>query len=364
MTVTLIENTEALAQLCAQVQCSPWIALDTEFTRESTYYAKLGLVQIGTVDVLACVDPLAVDLTPLLDIIYDPARLKVLHAARQDLEVLYDIRRALPQPLFDTQIAAALLGYPDQVGYGALVESVTGVKLPKLHTRTDWEKRPLSPEQLRYAEDDVRYLRDVYHSLAADLERRQRGHWLAQECAALTDPALYRNDPERAYTRIKGGNALTPQAQPRLRALASWRERTAQQRDRPRGWILPDATLIDIARTAPQDAAALAAQALTPRQIESYGADILAALRAAGGEEQIWTEAQPPTPAEQELARAMTARVQAVAQAQAINPTTIATKRSIFALIREDGGPLTQGWRWEVVGKELAALAAAVETRG
>lgn len=366
MAVVLIQNPAALAQLCARLTNSAWLALDTEFMRESTYYARLCLLQLGTEELLACVDPLTVDLAPLLDILYNPSTLKILHAGRQDLEVLNDVRRLqtknddeaqVPCPLFDTQIAAALLGYPDQVGYAALVESIVGVKLPKLHTRTDWSVRPLSEEQLHYAEDDVRYLRDVYHKLDEELLRRGRREWLTEECVALADPALYRNDPATAYLRLKAAGTLDAAAQSRLKALAAWRERTAQTRDRPRGWILPDPALIEIARTSPKDIAALGSLSLTPKQIETHGEAILATLEQPGVLEKICDESVPPTTAEQNLARAMTAHVQAVATAEAISPTLIATKRAIFALIREGSGPLTRGWRWELIGQTLAGMA-------
>ncbi|MBI3897525.1 MAG: ribonuclease D [Gammaproteobacteria bacterium] len=355
----LIEEPQALSDFCARIRGSAWIAVDTEFTRERTYYARLGLLQLATDDIIACIDPLKVDLSPLLDVLYDPSMLKVLHAARQDLEVLYDQRKAVPQPLFDTQIAAALLGHPEQVGYAPLVETITGVKLPKLHTRTDWEARPLSSEQLHYAEDDVRYLRDVYRALDAELQRLDRLSWLAEECAALTDVMLYRNDPELAYQRLKGGGALDIEAQPRLQALAAWRERTAQTLDRPRGWIVPDNALMEIARLAPESSAVLArAPEMTPGRVDSFGTDILTALATTRSTkpERLWIDSRPPTPAEQTLARKLLARVGEIAQAHNIQPGIIATRRAIFALIRERSGPLTHGWRQQLVGNELLAL--------
>jgi ribonuclease D len=360
MSPLLIQDTDALADLCQRLQGHRWIALDTEFTRERTYYARLGLLQLATDDVIACVDPLAVDLTPLLDVLCDARLLKVLHAARQDLEVLHDLRKQVLAPVFDTQIAAALLGYPEQVGYATLVEAVTGVKLPKLHTRADWEKRPLGVEQLRYAEDDVRYLRDVYRKLEADLEQRGRLAWLTQECQALTDPRLYQNDPTLSYARMKPGHPLTPAGQARLKALAAWRERTAQVRDRPRGWVVADLSLIEIARRAPETLQDLERiPELTAKQIEAHGTDLIETARAAppgDNNDVLWSDPRAPTATEQEQARAMLARIEACAKAEGLQPGVIGGKRAVYALLRENAGPLSHGWRWDLVGKELVVL--------
>ncbi len=360
MEIHLVKDRAALAQLCDRLAPSPWVALDTEFTRESTYYARLGLLQVATEKVTACVDPLAVDLAPLLNLLYNPLTLKVIHAGRQDLEVLYDLRHQIPQPLFDTQIAAALLGYPTQIGYAALVEALIGVKLPKLHTPANWEARPLSEEQLRYASDDVLYLKEVYRKLDGQIRERGREGWLAEECAALADPALYRADPDTAYARLNPGRAVPPAAQPLLRSLAAWRERTAQTRDRPRSWIAADAVLIEIARQAPADRQSLERlPQISATFIQKHGGDILKLVEEMRGAppERVWPDARPPTAAEQDQARRMLDRVSAVAQAHQINPEIIATRRAVFALIRDRAGPLTRGWRYQLIGKELLATA-------
>ena len=208
----LIQEPASLAPLCEQLRDAPWLALDTEFMRTRTYYARLCLVQVATPDVIACIDPLALPtIEPLLEVIYAPHVLKVIHSARQDLEVFADIRGAPPAPVFDTQIAASLCGYDDQIGYGALVESITGHKLPKLHTRADWEARPLPPDQLHYAEDDVRYLRDVYALLVQKLEALGRTTWLAEECAARAQVHSFRapgSGSARRYPRCAASTGL------------------------------------------------------------------------------------------------------------------------------------------------------------
>ena len=209
MSESLIQNPTSLARVCESLQNQPWMALDTEFMRTNTYYARLCLVQVATPEIIACIDTIALPtIEPMLELIYSPKVLKVIHSARQDLEVFADMRGAPPAPVFDTQIAASLCGYDDQIGYGALVESITGHKLPKLHTRADWETRPLPPDQLHYAEDDVRYLRDVYQFLAQKLDDLGRTDWLREECATLTSPGLYRNDPREAFRRLKQGQSL------------------------------------------------------------------------------------------------------------------------------------------------------------
>jgi ribonuclease D len=359
MSYVLVEDTAALARVCADLATAPWVALDTEFTRERTFYARLGLLQLATEDAIACVDPLRVDLGPLLDVLYDPRLLKILHAGRQDLEVFHDLRGEVLAPVFDTQIAAALLGYADQIGYAALVEAITGVKLAKLHTRANWEARPLTEEQLRYAADDVAYLRDVYRALHARLAETGRLEWQAQECAALINPQLYRGDPETAHQRLGAGNRLNSGAQPLLKALAAWREHTAQTRDRPRAWIVADAVLFEIARAAPAGLDALRAlPGVTAAAVSTHGEEILRIVRAQrdAAPALIWPAPESATPAQQDLARRVLERVKALAAAQSVSPAVIATRRSVFELIRDRRGPLTEGWRRELIGAELLAM--------
>lgn len=359
MPTRLVTEPSALAELIAELAESPWIALDTEFTRVRTYYARLGLVQIATREEIGCVDPLALEIEPLLDALYAPRALKILHAARQDLEVLYDRRGAVPGPLFDTQVAAALVGYPEQIAYAALVETLTGVKLPKLHTRTDWEARPLSAEQLIYAQDDVRFLGALYEALASELDRRGRMAWLDEECAALADPTLYANDPARAYLRIKGGHLLPPAGQARLKRLAEWRERTAKARDLPRGWVAPDTVLIELARHPPTDRPALSrVRGVTPALVRTHGDALLELVRADGNPppEKLWIDPRPPTPEEQALLKRLQSRVEQAAADAGLAPAVVGGRRAILELMREGGGPLARGWRRTLVGHDLLSM--------
>lgn len=373
-----IQDPTSLARSCESLRTHAWLALDTEFMRTRTYYARLCLVQVATPEQIACIDTIALPtIEPLLEVIYSPHVLKVVHAARQDLEVLADICRTgayqcrgrqdaesdrgiPPAPVFDTQIAAALCGYDDQIGYGALVESITGHKLPKLHTRADWETRPLPPDQLHYAEDDVRYLRDVYQFLAQKLEELGRADWLREECAALTDPGLYRNDPRLAYRRLKQGQSLPLAAQMILRELAAWRELTAQQHNLPRGWVVADAALVETALAAPTTMEALgriAGAGGSPAR--KWGEDILQAVRRGLDlkAERLWEEPQRLDRRQQALYEQLQARVRAVAAEIKISATLIAPRRELLKLIAGDNSSgLARGWRRALIGEELLHL--------
>jgi len=239
-------NTESdLRALCEHFSGSAWLALDTEFMRTDTFYARLCLIQIACDEGIACIDPLALtDLGPLRELLYDPATVKVLHAAHQDLEILHDLYRIVPQPVFDTQLAAAMLGLGEQLGYAALVAEQHQVQLAKAHTRTDWAQRPLSAEQLDYAADDVRYLGPIYHTLRAALQDKGWLDWYREDAAALSDAARYINEPDEAWRRVGLAHTLNSGVElALLRALAAWRERRAQHANRPRKWIMDDALL-------------------------------------------------------------------------------------------------------------------------
>ncbi len=361
MSGIVIADTDELQALCARLVPAPWVALDTEFMRVDTYRARLCLLQLATPAFIVCVDPLALpNLTPLLDLLYAPAITKVLHAARQDLEVLADLRGAPPTAVFDTQIAAALTGYDDQLGYGALVEAVTGHKLAKLEARTDWAKRPLTAAQIQYAEDDVHYLRDVYLHLSARLRELGRESWLVEECAALTDPALYRSDPAEAWRRLGAGTSLAPAQQSVLVALASWREREAQTRNLPRGWVVPDAALVDLARQNPASTAALATiTELKPGAVRRDGAALLQVIADARATppQRWWDPPERLDPAQMTLLKQLTTVVQQRARDAGVSATLVAPRRELLRLLRGDvSGALLRGWRRGFIGEELLAL--------
>lgn len=247
-----IDDNTALQTLCADLAGCQWLAVDTEFERVNTYYPEWCLLQLANADVIAVVDPLAInDLEPLYGLLYAPSITKVFHAARQDLELFYHIKRKLPAPLFDTQIAAALLGYDAQIGYANLVQEVLGVELGKTQARTDWKRRPLHRNQLRYAADDVIYLAKMYQILRPRLLESAQIAVLEEAVRALQNSELYEPDPQSMWKKIKESRRMEGDSLLLLQRLAAWRELTARTENRPRKWVLPDHTLVAIARLQP-----------------------------------------------------------------------------------------------------------------
>lgn len=365
MTSSLVADTDSLATACSSLGTHVRVALDTEFVRERTYVAELALVQLCAGDGVHLVDPLArMELAPLVELLGDPGRVKVLHAGRQDVEVLLPMLGAPLAPVLDTQVAAALLGLPPQVGYADLVSREFGVKLEKGQARTDWSRRPLSAAQLEYAADDVRWLLPLAERLQERLAARGRAEWLVEDCAALADPRLYRVDPAEAWQRFKGIESLRPVEQQRLRALARWREERAQRRNLPRAWVLADDAAREIARVAPRDLAALRSLGVMPDgAVAKLGPEILDTLAAAArgsleGIEQRFDAR--PTPEEQALAKRLGDRLRSVAAEVEIAPEVLATQRDLRRLVRGDRDvPPLRGWRRAVIGEPLLALLEA-----
>lgn len=251
----LITNSASLAAFCASIADAPFITVDTEFMRESTYYPELCLVQVATSPEKAvAIDPLApgIDLKPLLDLLVEREdMLKVFHAGGQDVEIIYNMTGKTPHPIFDTQIGAMALAQAEQLGYSNLVESWLGISLDKGARFTDWSRRPLDKRQLDYAIADVTHLAKIFPMMLDELKKTDRGHWLDEEMERLADPSNYANDPDQAWQRIKV-QSKKPDMLGRLRALAAWREREAQSKDLPRGRIVKDETLADIAVHPPR----------------------------------------------------------------------------------------------------------------
>lgn len=355
----MITDRAALEQLAQRLQQAPAIALDTEFLRERTYRAELCLLQIADAQGALCVDPLAVpDLTPLRDALGSAATEKVMHACRQDIEVLLPAA-GLVMPVFDTQIAAALTGMPAQIGYAELVRRVTGRELSKAHTRTDWSRRPLSGEQLDYALDDVRYLLPVREHLVAELTRLGRMSWLAQELAGLQDPGDYSVDPEQAWQRVRSLKGLDADRARLAQSLAAWRERRADERNRPRGWILDDAVLRDIVIRVPRTLEELAGLAdMQAGFVKHNGSEILG-LIAAAAMPTVLPRVSPrgaPDPQKTALVKKLSTLHQSVATELNLSPEILATRRDLEQLAdgRQDGAVLS-GWRREVIGERLLA---------
>ncbi|MGD8547241.1 MAG: ribonuclease D, partial [Thiohalophilus sp.] len=247
-----IETLPQLEKACETLGQSSILALDTEFMREKTYYARLCLIQISSEEQVFIIDPLKLEhLQPLLDLLFNPKILKLVHAGRQDLELFYDLTGRVPAPIFDTQIAATLLGFADQIGYASLVEKILGTQLDKSHTRTDWAQRPLSQNQLAYAADDVVYLMQLYPVIIDRLHKLGREDWLQDDFAALSDPTIYQNDPTESWQRVSGNGKLKPRQLAALQRLAVWREKRAQTLNKPRKWIMSDDVLINLSQRLP-----------------------------------------------------------------------------------------------------------------
>jgi ribonuclease D len=355
----VVTSTAALAELSARLAAQARIALDTEFLRERTYRAQLCLVQVAGSDFCACIDPLALaDLQPLAAVLAAPGVTKVMHASRQDLEVLLPVA-GLTRPVFDTQIAAGLMGLPAQIGYAEAVRRLLGKELSKAHTRTDWSRRPLSAEQIEYALDDVRYLLPLAQLLQEQLARLGRLGWLGEELGALADARQLTIEPEEAWLRIRGLRDLDPARARLARALGAWRERNAIEHDRPRGWILDDAVLREIVMQVPRTLDSLAQLPQMPAGlVKRRGAELLACVAAAQVSDPPPTAPgrARPDPAKAALVKKLTTVSQAVATELNLVPEVLATRRDLEQLAdgRRDGA-LLNGWRRAILGERLLA---------
>ncbi len=361
--VELIVTADALAARVASWKQRPWLALDTEFLREDTYHPILCLVQVGDGESDVCIDTLALGneaLRPLWSLLGDPGITKVLHAPSQDLEIFVRLGDGLVTPMFDTQIAAALLGHGDQLGYAALVDKLLGIKLDKSLTRTDWSRRPLTGPELAYAAADVRHLSEIHPQLREALVAQGRLTWLEEDCARLAEPSRYRNPPIDAWKRLKGLGRMAPSAQPVAMALAAWREQIAQERDRPRKWILDDEALYRIAERAPRDIDALVALKLLPaKTIERHGealTELVAAAQSAPARPALVDE--PLGDPQKAQLKRLQDRLRGIAEAQLLPVSLIAPRADLEALIRFGAAAevtVLQGWRRELAGEALLA---------
>jgi ribonuclease D len=278
----LITTTADLAAACERMARFPFVTVDTEFLRETTYYPLLCIAQMATAEEAVVIDALAngIDFAPFFELMANEKVTKVFHAARQDIEIMWHRAKLIPHPIFDTQVAAMVLGYGDSISYDQLVQRVTGDALDKSHRFTDWSRRPLSPAQAAYAISDVTHLRDVFLSLSADLHKRGRNEWVDEEMEVLTSPDTYRMEPETAWERLKT-RGRKPRELAVLIEVAAWREREAQSRDVPRGRVLKDDALGDIATHGPTTPEKLAALRSLPRGFErsKWGQDIIEAVK-------------------------------------------------------------------------------------
>ena len=365
--IQYIDTPDAVAALAESLSGAPWIAIDTEFLRERTYRPELCLLQIATGgpdNIVACIDPLAVDnIEPVLDVIYEPATLKVLHAAGQDLEIFYWLRGAVPHNLFDTQVAAPLMGFAEQIGYGNLVNEVLKIELSKSHSRADWSRRPLPPKQLQYAADDVIYLSQMYPVMRKKLEQLGRLGWLNQEWLDMTRPEIYEKPADEMWKRLRHIDKLKGPRLSIAQQLASWRELTARKENLPRNWLMKDETITDLAKQMPDDLDELKhVRGLSTGTIKHHGKTLVDTINRA---REIPPEKLPVpkrksklTPAQDAALDALTAVTRLYANDLEINASILAPRKSLEDLLRgdRDTNVVTQGWRGNLIGDALCNM--------
>ena len=364
-----IRTPEGLLQLVADLKAAGRFAIDTEFAGERTYVPRLCLVQVATEEFIGLIDTMAVsNLGPLWELVGYPSIVKVLHAAREDLRLAYyGGHRLIPKGIFDTQIAAGLVGLSQfPLSYARLVEAMTGVRLPKTETRSDWERRPLSPDQIRYARDDVRYLLPIADKMSRLLGKLGRESWMTEEMERFSEPSVYEPDPEEAYLRIRGPRAgLTARPTAILRSIAAWREREAALRNVPSRTILRDEVMTDIALRSPKRLTdLLKIKNYTPGEETSIGPGILTAIEEAKAlaDDQLpapLVGQDEDTPQQRIIIDLAASLGAALCLARNIAPELALTKASAGDMVRGaiDGPALMTGWRAEAVGKELAKFA-------
>ena len=362
----LITDTESLAALCDRLARSPFVAVDTEFMRENTYWPDLCLIQIGDLNEAAAIDPKAdgLDLTPLLDLLVDNEDvLKIVHAGGQDLEIIYNLTGKTPHPMFDTQIAAMALGLGEQVGYSNLVESLLGKTLDKGARFTDWARRPLDKRQIDYAIGDVTYLATLFPKMLERLRKTGRGDWLDEEMERIGDPANYENDPALAWKRVRVSSRKAD-VLGRLKALAAWREQEAKGKNLPRGRIMKDETLADIASHPPGGQDALArVRGLSPAWAHNdIGGRMMAALAAAKPlppEEMPAREDRPGLGKEGALVADLLKLLLKI-RSRETNVAARLIARSdeleLLAAGKRDGLSILEGWRFEQFGRDALDL--------
>ena len=361
----LITCNEDLAAACARLSAAPFVAIDTEFMREQTFWPKLCLIQMAAegVDVLIDSQALDLDLQPFFDLMTNERVLKVFHSGRQDIEIVHHLAGVIPHPIFDTQVAAMVCGFGEAVSYSMLVKRVLGRNLDKTSRFTDWSRRPLSERQLTYALGDVLYLRDLYPKLKAQLDKSGRESWLDEEMAVLTDPGTYQLHPEQAWKRLKM-RIKTPKALAVLMELAAWREREAQSQDVPRSRVLKDEALYDIANQAPRSAEDLGSLRTLHNGFarSSRGRAVLEAV-TRGLERDPKSvppieRGEPMPPEAAAVVDLLRVLLKATAGRHGVAPKLIATSDELEEIARSDDAevPVLRGWRGKLFGEEALAL--------
>lgn len=355
-----IDTNEQLADFCDRIRNAGYCAIDTEFVREKTYYPILSLIQIASEEYMACIDPLVIDnFEPLVSLIQDPKLVKVFHSPSQDLEILYQQFSLIPQPIFDTQLAAAVLGYDYQIGYADLVYQIIGVKLEKKHTRANWTRRPLSQDEIDYAMDDVRYLVPVFLTLKTELEDKKRNAWIEKDLLAMTAISNFQIEVDDLWQRLKGVQKLKGVELQIARYLCRWREKIAQQKNLPRRWIVKDDLLIDVARLKPSKMDDFdSIRDVNEKFIQRHGDALLQIVATAqdtpASEWPQQTAKQSLSTHQQALGDCLMALCRVIAEDNQVALATLATRKDIDSLItNRKNSRLSQGWRFRMAGEKL-----------
>ena len=364
--MTVVTDSEALALFCARQQGAGFVTVDTEFMRERTYWPILCLVQVAGPDEAVAIDALAdgIDLTPLLALMADENTLKVFHAARQDIEIFYCLSGMVPKPLFDTQVAAMVCGFGDAASYQTLVGKLAGAPLDKSSRFTDWSHRPLTERQIHYALDDVVHLRTVYERLQHRLAANGRAEWFAEEMAGLSDPATYRSDPREAWRRFRLRGRMDRRFFAVLREVAAWREAAAQQRNLPRGRIVKDEAVLEIAAHVPKTIEALARTRSLGKGVAEgrLGGEILDAVRRGLADSGT---AEPPPPAKPDtppglgpLIELLRVLLKQRCEEHQVAQKLVASADDLEVIAADDQAPVAalSGWRYEIFGRDALAL--------
>ncbi len=356
---TYIDTASDLENFCNALGGGDFIAIDTEFLREKTYYPELCLVQIKQGEHLACIDTMAIgDLSALSNLMHNQSITKVFHAAAQDMEIFVMLNKKAPAPIFDTQIAAPLLGYQEQIGYGNLVKEVLGVTLAKTHTRADWSRRPIPTQQLHYALDDVIHLENLYLSLCEKLKARGRLEWLTPEFEDMSSMDRYNKPAKHQWQKMRAAQQMKGQQLATLQGLAEWRELYARESNRPKSWVLKDDALADLAKQRPNSLKELShVRSINSRTHEKLGDKILTVIANAANRKPeplpAFVKTAKPTAHQTVTTDALTAIVSAIALQHDVNPTQLATRKQLQSIVTNSNNDAITGWQKAILGSTI-----------
>ena len=368
MDFKLLTSTTELDTFCSAASDAKWLALDTEFIREKTYYPNLCLVQVASENEIVCIDPIAIsDLSSLENLIYQNSVTKIFHSASQDLEIFVNLFDAVPTPIFDTQIAASLLGFGEQVSYAYLVNEICNIELDKSLSRTNWERRPLSAKELRYAADDVKYLAEIFKFLNDELKKQERSHWADFECNNLSLIEKYKIDTDEIWQTIKGAGKLASNQLNVLKHVAKWRELQAIAENKPRRWVMSDKLLLQLAITQPADISSFKELEAIQQEHFAYADAVINEITSAQAiPECDWPTAKNflPLSAEQrKLVKQAQNLIRDRAEELSITPSLLATRSVVEKLVRGKRElDVLSSWKKDLVGNDLVSLIEANNT--